>query len=82
MMHLPIIGFHFTSISSRIGFYYVYATVIKEQFVGFNFMRSYDVFNLCSRRRIKTTVYHATELMALGMRCVLPENVMDLFKNI
>jgi PAT family beta-lactamase induction signal transducer AmpG len=58
--------------------YYVYATVIAEQF-GYGFGFAYDVSNLYAEGESKTSHYAlATGFMALGM--MLP-GMVSLFKN-
>jgi PAT family beta-lactamase induction signal transducer AmpG len=78
-MHLPIIGLCCFLHPSSV--YYVYATVIAEQFgYGFGFAAFMMYLIYIRRRRVKTSHYAlATGFMALGM--MLPGMVMDLFKN-
>jgi PAT family beta-lactamase induction signal transducer AmpG len=70
-MHLPIIGFILLSHFHPGSVFYIYATVIAEQFVTV-LVLLLSLYLICSRWRIKTSHYSiATGFMALGM--MLPE---------
>jgi PAT family beta-lactamase induction signal transducer AmpG len=81
-MHLPILGFVSLAHFHPSSVYYIYATVIGEQFgYGFGFAAFMMYLIYVADGESKTSHYSiATGFMALGM--MLPEWQVDSYKNI